>query len=379
MRIFYCLIVLILTLTQSACAFQLKEISSISVKALKQMIGGKVVDLKMARVAEENGRIFLLVRDEKSRILEWYLIDPLKKNVIDKGKCPFTAFNLYALSPDGKTVLALSRYPTALWSLDTVSRQWNKLYQNTTVSGEQFVISNTTPVAIVSSTKAYSVLDKVDDKQCITDTCIVSFNPCDFHFEIIISSRDLRKKAFEMAMPIIGKMKALKDCSANTMDSHINYIRYGDDNSLCFNLRIVSLKNKKNLQDLLYYFKPPSALECIDTADGYVQPLYVSTKKDCIIYKKTTQNSLTEVYALEKGKKEKIIDLSALVAGCIDNDTIGIAALKKKALEIHIYRKGEKPQKVEAFANSYKVCFLREGGIIIFVSKDRIKCFRIMS
>ena len=108
-----------------------------------------------------------------------------------------------------------------------------------------------------------------------------------------------------MAMPIIGKTKALNDYSAGMLDSHINYIRYGDDNSLCFNLRIVSLKNRKNLQDLLFCFKPPSTLECIDTADGYVQPLYVSTKKDCIIYKKTKQNSLTEVYAMEKGKKEK--------------------------------------------------------------------------
>ncbi|MGV8121075.1 MAG: hypothetical protein AB2L14_15050 [Candidatus Xenobiia bacterium LiM19] len=342
------------------------------------MIGDKAVDLKMARVAEENGRIFLLARDEKSRILEWYLIDPLKKDVIDKGKCPFAAFNLYAFSPDGKTVLALSRYPAILWSLDISRKQWNKLYQNTTVSGEQFTISNTTPFAIVSSTKAYSVLDKIDDKKCITDTCIVCFNPCDFHFEKIVSSRDLRRKAFEMAMPITGKMKPFKDYSANMLDSHINYIRYGDDNSLCFNLRIVSKKNKKNLQDLLYYFKAPSTLECIDNADGYVQPLYISTKKDCIIYKKTTQNSLTEVYVTEKGKKEKIIDLSALVAGYIDNDTIGIAALKKKTLEIHICKKGEKPQKVEAFTNSYKVCFLREVGIIVFVGKDRIKCFRII-
>ena len=349
-------------------AYSVKEESKMDVKGFKELLGDKFLSLDTFSVSLRFGHIFLLARDNKTRNLEWYLVNPFTKKVLKSGKCPFKAFEKASIAPDDSAALVFSRYPSGLWRLDLEKNKWNMVYKNPGKKKGGLAILPISPLFYMESYRAFSIFDQWDDGHFVIDTFVVSFTFDPFAINKVISLKNLYEYSIKT---VFTKTPTKWQCRTD-------FLRFGEEMNILYILKTRS-KDRKQYKDYLLHLVPPKTVTLVEELDGRITPLDYKTRPMKILYTAAPNDSTGKpdvIFKTDKGKT-KLISEKVVTGKILKNDLIGLAAISSKNFLIYLGTPDKKMEMVKKFASPYRVGFINDGRKLILMNNNEIRCFRI--
>ncbi len=358
-------LLLLIFLTTPLFAYTLGKEATISKKELNNLMKGKIFSLDTANVASDTGQLFFMTRDVKSRRIFWFLIDPLTKKTVNSGGSPFEVFTDTNISPDGKSAVAITKYPTAIWHLDTETKKWNKIFENPEKGG--LAVSPISPVMFTGGNSFVSILDMWDNKHVVTDSFVTKFAPPGFKPQKATSVTSVLWIAAEK---IIGKSKS-------ELTGNLRVLRFANADNFVFTFEANPVKQKaKNLSiSLVLYSAIPKKMERVDEGDIIV-PIDFQMHPDRVLYLYGSPGKSMVKY-FTGGKSYKLIDGKVLAGRIMKNGLIGIAAVEGKKVTIYLGATPHKISKIQTFEGIRKVGFLMKGERLVMIAPQQVEIYRI--
>ncbi|MFP4496591.1 MAG: hypothetical protein ACLFQV_00135 [Vulcanimicrobiota bacterium] len=358
----------IFSITNLAYGFTLKEEARYDVKDFIQLMGDKILTPQSFNFAFMNGNLFALVRDNRTRNLEWYVINPYSNKIVHKGNCPFKVFYNYSISPDSNNALVYTKYPTALWHLETNTGKWKKIYENPGEGEAGFSITRETSLIYPEVFRAYSLMDVWDEEHFIVDYSITAIYPESGQLTRAASIGELRKDALGVLTQGARVPKGTK--------ISLSKIRMAGNNALAFLLRTESDKKEDLNQNSIFTFKAPSDLCLSVKSQNGLIPLDYRPENNNLLFAESSEKGMM-VYQLKDGKKTELFAGKALMGRIFDNGNIGIATIDGGNMNIYLGTPGEKFEKVVSFNKPYAVGFTNDGTKAVFIGITHVICARI--
>ena len=373
MKRFVLVLLLIFLATSLSFAYTVKDVSRLSEKQFAEILPGKMVSTGVMAFCEESGNLFIIARDEKTRNLEWYLLDPFTKKVVKKGDCPFKAFELNAVSPDGKKVVVFGKYPMALWSLDTSSNKWKMIFKNP--KGEGLAISSMSPVAFVDNLWAFTIMDLRDKEGFILDSFITYFVPEPYRLVKVASLKRLEGIALHQAFK--GKVPP-------NMIFQVNDVVVGQKESLIYVLNSKTKDTPVKYVDYLFFYTSKGKLMQLNLIDSNepseesrIYPIDLVTEPLSILYRKTNEK-FDQVILYTNGKKHVLMDTGkAMIGKIMDKGLVGVFTIKGQSWNLWLGNATGKLSLVKTFKKPYTAGFTKDGKRIIMINNDEVRCLSI--
>ncbi|MFP4497119.1 MAG: hypothetical protein ACLFQV_02815 [Vulcanimicrobiota bacterium] len=346
-------------------AYSLEDVNTLSRNDVKKIVGNKIFDFSVAQIAVNNGQVFMLTRDNKTRKMEWVLLDTAKKKIVAQGNCPFQAFFQFAISPDASTAVAISRYPASLWSLNLNSGKWKQVYQPPKNKAGLFFLS-VSPLDVVDSNTAISVLDQQDAEGYVNDSFVVKFNlEGDCSYSKVFSLNELNKKTFEK----VGKdLKA----SDKAYSPKISDIIFGANDNYFYSFNIAA---KNYLNGYIFQYLSAQTITEVDK-NGSFYPLDYNGSTLTGVYRKIDKDEV-HIMFYSSGKTVSMGSVKAINASIMKDDLVGVIGVEGKSIKIYMGKPGEKLQLVKTLKEPFSGKFSRDGRYLILMNNEKIKTFRI--
>jgi len=365
MRKIVFLLIAAILLTGISSAYTIKQENKIIVDDFKGIIGKKFVSFDTFVISLDRGNIFFLARDIKTRNLEWFLLNPYSKKVLRKGSCPFKAFNRISLSPDDGAALVYSRYPTALWRLDIMTKKWENLFENPGKNKGGLAIMPISPLFFMESFRAFSIMDLWDKEHFVMNTFITAFTFEPFSISKVVSLKYLRDITIKKVFNRIPSKWQFR----------IDFFRFGEEKNLLLVLKSRT-KNRKIYKDYLFHFSPPREVTIVEEIAGRILPLDYHTRPMKILYSRATAGNVEVIFT--DGKKKNILLKQKVITGRImKNNLIGVAAVRGRKFVIFLGTPSETLKEVKALNTPYRVGFITDGRKLILMDNKTILCYRI--
>ncbi len=349
-----------------AYGFTAHEESVITDRDFKEIIGPKLVSMPLVRFSSVEGMMFVMARDEATRDLEWFLVNPFTRRVVRQGKCPFAAFTASTISPLANRVLAFSRYPTAIWSLDLGSGNWTRLYENT--KGKGLNILSISPLEYADSLWAYTILDQRDEEGFVVDTAVLAMIPTPFTKLQMVTLRELKDLAVKLA---VGGGRV-----PSGWRYHADLLTFGPDKSLVFILKSKGRGRDGKEVDYLMRLSDNKKLILLDKSEGRLFPMDHAGTPPAVLYRETVDGN-SQLKMWKEGKITVIANDKVISAKLLDDGTVAYSAVKGASMELYMGKPGEKFSRLMTLKQPYRVGFMRSGRKMILMSRNEIKCFRI--
>lgn len=358
--------ILLLLVSSYVFAASVKEVSRLRIKEFQKILGkDKTVSPDFLRFTREGGEIFCLARDNATRDLGWYMVDPFSKKLLSSGDCPFKVFMQVAISPDGKGAFVFSQYPAAIRYLNTESKKWEMPYQNPKGEEGLFILS-ISPLTFVESQRAYSIFDMLDAKGFVKDTYIVRFPPSPFQINKVVSLSSLDKMARNFLDPNTSKNLRIQ----------VDFLRYSSQDRLVYVLKTKTKTKTPVFKDYLVSFTPPAEVKLLEKVEGRILPLDYLADEGKVLYGMSSGKE-SQVILIKEGKKEKLLDAKAMAGSIMEKDRIGLAVIRGRKTSIFLGDTGEKPKEVLSLRNPYSIGFTKDGKKLILCGSDEIACYEI--
>lgn len=363
-------LLLLISLRETASAWTLQEQARFSHRDVAQLLGADryVVDLQSAWVATNQGQLFLLARQYKTRALQWFLVDQRghKIKIAKQGACPFSAFSLAAVSPDAQTAVVYSVFPVQIYTLRIGTGRWEAAYRNPTGSG-LFLIA-TSPLAFVSNALACSLFDELDAEGFVKNSFIVSLQPALKSLSLVSKVVSLAAlKSLAVAAVFHGDVPAGLKVS-------VDDLRFADGPTVVYILRTLNEAASKFV-DYMLAFEPPDKVTLIDTAEGTLFPLDYDAQRRRILYLRNSAET-SEVLLCEGKQKTTVLKAKAIVGAFFGKDLVGVCAVRGQSFQIFVGKRGEPLSRVIALRNPYNVAFLRDKPELVLRNAAEIRVYR---
>ncbi len=355
-------------LTGISLAYTIKEESKIDIKDFQQLLGDKLVSLDTFSVSLRFGNVFFLARDNKTRNLEWYLINPYSKKILKNGSCPFKAFERSAISPDDSAALIFSRYPSGLWKLDLEKNEWKMIYENPAKDKGGLAILPISPLFFMESYRAFSIFDQWDKEHFVINTFFVSLGFDPFAINKLISMKQLHEASVKAAL---GRNTEKWECRTD-------FFRFGEEANMLYVLKTRS-NNRKKYKDFLLHFAPPENVTLLENVDGRITPLDYRTRPMKAFYTIALNESTDKpevVFRTEKGKNT-VLKAKVITGRIMDNDLLGVAAINVNKFQIYLGTPEAELKLVKEFNEPYRIGFMNDGRKLVLMNTTEIRCFRI--
>lgn len=349
-------------------AYTLKEESKLDIKDFQQLLGDKLVSMDTFSVSLRFGNIFFLARDNKTRNLEWYLINPFSKKVLKNGTCPFKAFEKSAVSPDDSAALVFSRYPSGLWKLDIEKKEWKMIYENPGKDKGGLAILPISPLFFMESYRAFSIFDQWDKEHFVINTFIVSLAFDPFAVNKLISLKELHESSIKAAL---GRNTEKLECKTD-------FFRFGEEMNMLYVLKSRS-KDRKKYMDFLLHFAPPTNVTLLEKVDGRITPLDYRTRPMKVLYTSALNESIDKpevIFKTDKGKST-VLKAKVITGRIMDNDLLGAAAINVNKFQIFIGTPESEMKLIKEFSEPYRTGFINDGRKLVLMNKTEVRCFRI--
>jgi hypothetical protein len=318
-------------------------------------------------MVKNKGYIFILVRDNKTRNLEWVLLNPYAKKIVSTGVCPFKAFTTQDVSPAGNNALVYAKYPTSLWHLNLDTKEWKQIYKNPVKGQKGLAILPISPIAFVESSRAFSLLDMWDAEHFVIGTFVSLFIPETQKVEGLVTLSSLTSTSIK---------KIFDKTPANTAFQS-GIMRFAEDKSFVYILQSRAKKKKANFKDYLFTYSA-GKVDLIDQAEGKIMPLDFKTSPNKLLYLSANKGKST-VYFVEGDKKEPVLEAKALVGRIMNNNLLGIGAIDGKLLNLYLGTPNGKMKKAATFAKLYQIGFVSDGSRVILANPDEIVSYKIVN
>jgi len=364
------LILLLVALASNAVfAYSLKEEAKYTEKDFAGILKGKLMTLDVVVFSGEDANLFIMTRDAKKRYLEWYFFDPFNKKILANGNCPFRVFEDVAISPNGKTAVVFSKYPTGMWSLDLKTKKWKMIFKN---KSKGLAIVSLSPLAFIDNLWAFTILDDRDAQGYVIESIITYIIPNPFRLERIASLKVLEGIAIHQ---VYG------DKVPPGWLFQVDDVVVGPKQSLVYVLNSKTASDPLKFVDYLFHYRRVDAkkmkINLIDKSEGGIFPLDYDADPMKILYRVTTPET-DEIKMLLGGKKIVLAkDVKALVGSIMKGDIIGVAAVKGESFSIYLGKAPGKLQKVLTTKDPYKTGFCKKGDKLILINDNELRCFKI--
>lgn len=358
-------IIVAVLLTGVCLAYELNEVSKMSVTDIQNLLGGKYVSAATFKVSRTNGNIFILARDPKTRNLEWYLINPFAKKVLKHGNCPFKGFNNAVLSPDCTNAIVDSRYPGGIWHLTIGTAQWDCVYTN---PAEGLAFSSLSPLTYINNSWVMSVVDDRDKDKVVKDSFIVSFTPSPFTMLKVASLNKLKQSSAEKF--VSGKLP--KD-----RIFIIDEVRYGSNNTFVYVIKSNIEPESSKHVDFLAFYSNTADIKLLDKQEGEFYPLDFQPEPFKVLYRSFTKGK-SQVMLYSEDKKIPLMEAKATVGKIMKGNVIGIAAVKGSTFTVYIGGINQKFTPVLSLPVAYAAGFTDDGEKLILINDKEVRCFKIV-
>ncbi len=365
MRKFAVILFLMYLAVVPAFSYQAKEVSVMTQQDLANLLKGKLVSMQISSVSEDHGNLFIIARDEKTRKLEWFLINPASKHIIRNGKCPFVAFFKAEISPDSQKALVYARYPMSIWYLDLSTKKWKQVFKNKKEGG--ISLATISPLGFVDSLWAWSIFDEKDKRGIILRSYAVNFIPDPFTLVKLISLQDLTKKSVQ---------KAYKRHRPFGWKFMADMLIFGKNRQFVYVLKSRS-KRENKFADFLMYFKYPDTMKVLYYEKERIIPLDFQVNPFSVLFT-TVENKKNVVKLYYKGNTTTLIQGKAMAGAFMKGGLVGLSIISGKSQKIFVGKIGGKLKEVLTLTKPAKVGFTRDGTRIILMDNNSIKCYRII-
>lgn len=328
---------------------------------LSTLLNGDLVVLSDASVATDQGLLFVMARDRKTRRLNWYLVNPESRRVAARGTAPFQVYRDFAVAPDGRHAIVHARYPSSLWMLDVPSGKWSCVHAND--NPDRLVLSALSSVLFTDSGHAATVLDQQDAEGYVTDSVLARIAVGRPGVQRLASLADLRERS----------VAAVKAAAPAGMEYQTEFLRFGEDGSFIFVLqsRTAAAKNRKFI-DYLFQARPDGTLKLLDKADGSILPLdYLAG--DGAILARVKNGGKQAVVIYRGGAKTVVTDKGLLMGHLMAGGRVAGAAVEDGRLGIYLIPKAGEIQRVQSTGPGYAVAFVRDGHRVLLLSERDLR------
>lgn len=345
----------------AAPAMAAPEEVRISSDGLSTLLNGDLVVLSDASVATDQGLLFVMARDRKTRRLNWYLVNPESKRIASRGMAPFQVYRDFAVAPDGRHAVVHARYPSSLWLLDLASGKWNCVLKND--NPERLVLSALSSVLFTDSGHAATVLDQQDAEGYVTDSVLARISVARPVVQKLAGLADLRDRS----------VAAVKGVAPAGMEYQTEYLRFGEDGSFVFVLqsRTAAEKNRRFI-DYLFLAKPDGTLKLVDKSEGGILPLDYHAADGAILAR--VKSGGKQVVVLYRGGAKTVVTEKALLMGdLLGGGRVAGAAVDDGRLGLYLVPKAGAIQKMQSAGPGYAVAFVRDGQRVILLSERDLR------
>jgi hypothetical protein len=364
----FLLICLLISLTGVSFATSLKLEARITHSELKQMLGDKFFTMDECIMAKNNGQVFLLARDNKTRNLEWFLIDPFTKKILGTGICPFKAYTRMGISPAANSALVYGRYPTSLWHLDVAGKTWKNLYKNPGKGQSGLAILSLSGISFTETFRAFSILDMWDKEHFVDGTYITAFLPNNQQMEKVVKLEDMAEKAIKKVFKEIPKELVFK----------AEHFVFGDNKNILFVLKSRSRTNKSYYREYLCLYLPSGEVNILTHLDGRLYPLDFDLNNSRILYTATTRDGGSSITLLSGRTKVPVWKGKGLAGKIMNNGLVGAATIEGKTLNILLGTAGQSLTKAVTLTQPYLIGFMDNGSGVVLINTSEILAYRIV-
>jgi hypothetical protein len=366
-RKLFLLALLLISLTGISFANSLKLEARITHSELKELLGDKIFTMDEFTMARNKGYIFLLARDDKTRNLEWFLIDPFSKKVLGTGVCPFKAYTRMGVSPAANSALVYGRYPTTLWHLDIATKSWKNIYKNPVKGQSGLAILSLSGISYAETFRAFSILDMWDKEHFVDGSYITALMPNNQKLEKVVSLEDLSSIAIKKIFNEIPKELVFK----------AEHFVFGDNKNILFVLKTRSRTNRSYYREYLCSYSSSGEISILTHLDGRIFPLDFDLANSRILYTATTHQGNT-ITLLTGRTKLPLWSGKGLVGRIMNNGLVGAATVDGKTLNIFLGTTGQRLSRVLTLNQPYLVGFLDNGNGVVLISAGEILAYKIL-
>ncbi|MFP4499326.1 MAG: hypothetical protein ACLFQV_14045 [Vulcanimicrobiota bacterium] len=373
MKKIWFLVLVLLVMVQFAWCYELKEVNELNNQKIRSIIGKKFVSYNYVKVAKKNGNLFILARDENSRRLEWFVIDPFAGKLVKKGVCPFQVITLFGVSPENRYALVVSRMPTNMWLLNIEAGEWRAIYQNPEENQPGLAMISNTPVTFVDEDSAYVLMDEWDKDHFTTDVAVVSIKVDPPMLDKIISMKDL----------FADSKEKMAGCDFEKMELFPGPIRFGPSGSFVYTIQTREPANNNRLvqKDYIFRFLPPNIITRVVQSKGIVMPIDYLPYPFQLLFTETLDEKGSKQVILKyrnNDREKTLYEGKVLVGSFLDSESAGFGVLEKDGFSIYLGKLDGGIQKVKTYKQVYSVGFIPGKNRLILMNDKVIRCISIL-
>ncbi len=306
-------------------------------------------------IAAESRDVFFITRHKTTKKLSWHLYNPSVKKITLSGECPFVDYNQFSISAKASFAFAYSKFPAALWLLDTKTKKWQQVFKNPGKGEKGLAISPQSYPIFISDDRAQAFMDLWDKEHYVTEVIAMAFSVKPFKMSEIMSLDKFRKEAVDK---YIGKKENKK------IPFLIDTLRFSDNSrAVAGVIKSRSNYHQPGFRNYFFLSQPELPLKQIDESAGRILPLDMDFSK--ILYTIDTKNKAV-TYLLEDDTKTVVADNEyiPLVGKIFKNGKIGLYAKKGSEFSVFLGSSG-KMAKAITFGKPYPVAFAEDMLIVL--------------
>lgn len=373
MRKILLILLFVLLITQGIFAYTVKDVSRLTEKDFAKFLPGKLVSLSTMSYCQENGNLFIMARDNKTRNLEWYFFDPFAKKVIKHGNCPFKVFDLQAVSPDGSTAVVFAKYPVSIWYLDMKTQKWHQIFKNP--KGEGLALSSLSPLAYVDNLRAFTIMDLRDAEGYVLDSAVTYFMLNPFRLMDI----GTLKRLHGMGIHNVFREKVPPGLTFSVEDLVI-----GENQSFIYVLNSKTKDKPEKITDYLFHYRAEGKMMKLDLLDknepsknGGISPMDYKAEPIRALYRRISDKA-NELVFYADGKKTVLLDKeNVMLAKILKGDLIGAFAVEGTTWNLYLGKAPGRLTKIKTFEKPYTAGFTNDGKRLVMINKEEVRCLTI--
>lgn len=362
-----------LLITNAVFAYTVKDVSKLTESDFKKLLPGKLVSLGAMSYCEETGNLFIMTRDDKTRKLEWFTVDPFAQKVLKHGDCPFKVFDLQAVAPDGSTAVIFAKYPVSIWYLDLRTTKWYQIFKNP--KGAGLAITSISPLAYVDNLWAFTIMDLRDAEGFVLDSAITYFMPNPFRLVDIGTLKRLQG---------MGIHNVFRDKIPPGLIFSVNDIVIGEKQSFLYVLNSKTKDKPEKFTDYIFLYKSEGKMMKLDLLDksepskkGGISPMDYQAEPMRALYRKVSDKA-NELVFYEGGKKTVILETgTVMMAKVLKDDMVGAFTVEGTTWNLYLGKAPGKLTKIKTFEKPYTVGFTSDGKKLVMINQEEVRCLTI--
>ena len=373
MRKIVLVLLFVLLISHSVFAYTVKDVSKLTEKDFAKLLPGKLVSMGAMSYCEENGNLFIMSRDDKTRQLEWYYMDPFSQKILKQGTCPFKVFDLQAVAPDGGTAVIFAKYPVSIWYLDLKTSKWKQIFKNP--KGAGLAITSISPLAYVDNLWAFTIMDLRDAEGFVLDSAITYFILNPYRLVDIGTLKRLQG---------MGIHNVFRDKVPPRFQFSVNDIVIGEKQSFVYVLNSKTKDKPEKFVDYLFHYRSEGKMMKLDLMDksepskkGGISPMDYQADPMKALYRKVSDKA-TELVFYDAGKKTVILEgPTVMMAKVLKGDLVGAFTVEGTTWNLYLGKAPGQLKKIKTFKNPYTVGFTNDGKKLLMINDKEVRCLTI--